>query len=392
MYGDGLFNLRTSSMQIKKSMATGATVVKPVVSGKIGTQTCILTASYNKENYYMTSDINGVPFFMKLRRGTSSGLDVFKTYVLKVNPTLVNGAKTPVLTMTNASSGAYYVANRIGNYVQQPDPASKDYFLAINDQGYYDHSLFANSVSYKLLDPLNFIFSFDYYDNPSVINITTIGNTFFYNTFFVTQVTNLLNSEGVVSTDNVYNSLYSNLTNDGSQVTYFFTDSNAILDGDGVPFSYCLTQGCGPTCLGVCDNHDGKFNYEQCRRLTKTSDFKCIVQPTGTCSAYFVVGFVVLWGGVFLLMAAFLFIELRKNNPMKHITATPTGADIFGDVPSTHKLEITNAKHGGHFTVGGKVFWIVALSIWCFLPVIFYIVMHFDKSVANRLIGSGCSI
>ncbi len=347
------------------------TVVQPVVSGKVNSAV-ILTTVIDQVEYYLTSDVNSVPFFMPFRTGLTSGLDTFTNYALQVTMTLALSSSTgPVMTLRNASTNQFYIVEATSNYISSPDPQVKQYSISLVTRSGADNTLLAGGISYKLTSPNLFYVLNSNITNPNSINIISSSPSSVDN-FFITQVSNLVDQNGNPATKNIFSSIYSFMTDDGGSISHFFTSVQDAINGNYIPYNFCPTQTCGTNCLGPCNGND----YNTCKRQVSNEEFSCVDESFGGCMfTYFAIALVI--DLVFLMIFAYIMFSHHFGNSSQKGGEDKYAAKIF----SKHKQG-----------AGLKITVSILFTLFALFPIFLILLIQLVPSFSRALLGQTCNI
>jgi len=389
-------------------MTASAVPVLPVVSGRIYDYASILTTTIAGVQYYLTYDVNNVPFFMQFRKGTTNGLDTVTNNVALVKVTLAVGSTSPIVTLRTADTDTFYVVNPNLNYVGPPDPQATQHALYVVAKDNADNSLLAVGVSYTLVDPVNFLVLQDNVSNPHSINITTMSPST-TNLFFVTQVDGLVDTTGTTTQKNIYPSIYSYTVGDGATIQYFFTSQQDGINGNYIPYSFCPTKTCGPNCLGPCNG-----DYSDCKRETQdTNTFSCVADGLGSCT-YVVISIMIVFTALVWLVIGLVLFGHHGNYEKPHIFAAATGISeskvkaagrvrrSFGRYsPGDYEMYSPEEKAKDvkfwHNRIGGLstssvVILSITLGLWFVAMLVFFVIAIYYPSLLQGIFTASCNL
>lgn len=365
-------------------------IVPPVVSGRIAPNSAsIITTVIGKVPYYLTSDVNGIPFFMQFQKNSStSGLDTFVNFALQVIVVLSVGLTTPQMTFQSASNNQYYVVHHGLSYVGAPDPQSQVSLIPLTSVSGADNGLLAVGRSYTFMSPIHFLVLNDNITNPNSVNITTMSPSE-TSSFFVTQVKNLVGTDGNPATVDILPSLYSYYTGTSSVTAYFFTSAQDAANGSYIPYSFCPTSVCGPNCIGPCGG-----DYSQCKREVDNGNFSCSNGDYSVCTWSILSVVIVIYLAIGLGLGYLLFQHHTNYSKKTVQRATTVGHEVdAGPVFSmSHEGGDSLNTKLGDISTTGKVVFSVILIILAFVPLMLFITLEFFPSVTRSVITTVCSL
>lgn len=365
-------------------------IAPPVVSGRIAPNSAsVITTVIGKIPYYLTSDVNGIPFFMQFQKNSStSGLDTFVNYALQVIVVLSVGLTTPQITFQSVANNQYYIVHPGLSYVGAPDPQSQVLLIPLTSVSGADNGLLAVGRSYTFMSPIHFLVLNDNITNPNAVNITTMSPSE-TSSFFVTQVKNLVDTNGNPATVDILPSLYSYYTGTSSVTAYFFTSAQDAANGSYIPYSFCPTSVCGPNCIGPCGG-----DYTQCKREVDNGNFSCSNGDYSVCTWSILSVVLVIYLAIGLGLGYFLF-QHQANYSNKKIVQKATNVrheNVDNIFSMPHEGGDSLNTKLGDISTTGKVVFSVILIILAFVPLMLFIALEFFPSVTRSVITTVCSL
>lgn len=353
---------------------------QPVISGRVQDTGCIITTVINKVPYYLTSDINSVPFFMQFKKGVTNGLVTFTNFALQLIVVLISGMAFPQISFQLASNKAYFVIQPTLHYISSPDPQAIRALIQIQNNE-ADGSLLAVGLSYIFVDPVRFLTLDDHIDNPNSIDITTLSTTS-CSTFFITQIQSLVDIQGNPTTANVFPSIYNYNTQDAPIGSYFFTSKNDAIVGDYSPYTFCAQMTCGPSCYGACGG-----DYSECRREQSSGNFSCARTDDITACTWSIMTIMCV---IYLLLGLGLGFLFFRHHP--NLTKEPIFKKISEPEKTPTKVHEQLLAKIGDLSGSSSFIMGLLLVLYVVVPLIMFGILLFFPSVTRSIITNVCKL